>query len=68
MHVQENADHTENKIARKGTGFVHSGELPPTDSEDEEEDPYFETIGEGFESFGGSVESAGGSVDSFGEC
>jgi serine/threonine protein kinase len=28
----------ENKIARKGTGFVHIGELPPSDDEDEDED------------------------------
>jgi len=28
----------ENKIVRKGTGFVHIGELPMTDDEDEDED------------------------------
>eukprot|EP00444_Apocalathium_aciculiferum_P049544 CAMPEP_0183514374 /NCGR_PEP_ID=MMETSP0371-20130417/12835_1 /TAXON_ID=268820 /ORGANISM="Peridinium aciculiferum, Strain PAER-2" /LENGTH=682 /DNA_ID=CAMNT_0025711763 /DNA_START=32 /DNA_END=2078 /DNA_ORIENTATION=- len=26
------------RMSRKGTGFVHMGELPPSDSEDEEED------------------------------
>merc|ERR1719454_220659 len=28
----------QSKLARKGTGFVHSGELPMSDDEDEEEE------------------------------
>jgi len=30
--------HVENKLSRKGTGFVHLGELPDTDDEDDDED------------------------------
>merc|ERR1712087_363146 len=28
---------SDSKLARKGTGFVHVGELPPSDDEDDEE-------------------------------
>jgi len=40
VKIQDSQGHTENKIARKGTGFVHVGELPPSDDEDEEEEAH----------------------------
>merc|ERR1711959_312379 len=36
--IQDTHGDNESKIVRKGTGFVHAGELPPTESEDEEEE------------------------------
>jgi len=38
VHIQDSHKDNENKISRKGTGFVHVGELPPSDDEDEEEE------------------------------
>merc|ERR1719162_1138241 len=37
-HIEDVHGDNENKIVRKGTGFVHMGELPPSDSEEEEEE------------------------------
>jgi len=38
--IQDTHGDNENKLVRKGTGFVHVGELPPSDDEDEEEDTH----------------------------
>jgi len=35
VQIQDSHADNENKIIRKGTGFVHIGELPPSDDEDE---------------------------------
>eukprot|EP00929_Paragymnodinium_shiwhaense_P019205 TRINITY_DN1317_c0_g1_i1.p1 TRINITY_DN1317_c0_g1~~TRINITY_DN1317_c0_g1_i1.p1 ORF type:complete len:1262 (-),score=481.25 TRINITY_DN1317_c0_g1_i1:205-3990(-) len=67
VHIQDDKADTshekganpQSKLARKGTGFVHSGELPPSDDEDEEEEEAAPKKKDGHVKINDSKEDAG---------